>query len=1106
MSKRFHSVSLMLFMMGLGAISASAMATAPVQMDEMTIVQQNGAATGTVVDANGEPLTGASVLVKGTTKGAMVDANGHFSIAGVKVGQTLRITYIGFESQEVKWNGQPLAILLQEDDNSLSEVVITGYGGQQRKTKVTNAISKVDAKALEVGTVTNVGSLLSGAVPGLAVSQTSGAPGSSPSIVLRGGTNFDGSGAPLVIVDGQLRGSLSDINPDDIESLQVLKDAGSTAIYGARASNGVILIQTKTGKKGHSEINFKAKLGLNYMNNPYEFLSAPEYITALRTGYMNSLDYAPKGNVNGAQPFGTGNVYNESMKWNCLAGDVANRNELLAAGWSVMKDPLDPSKEILYKETDIPGIVMNNPAFSQDYNVSAAGGNDRGHYYAGIGLNDTEGLPVNSYYKRYSMTLNGDYQVHERIKVLTNFNYNRANWQTMPATQGDQANYFGRLLSLPPTARWADEQGNPLPGTSTGDGNQPYWKDNFIRDNQSDKFTMSAKTIINLYKGLTLTGSGSWYISSQFAESFNHDYQNNTGGSWNRTRNSSASYDRDFRQTYNAWLQYQETFAEKHNIDAMLGMEYYDQYYRGFSASGSGAATDEFQDLALTDQSAGKRSIDSYHQRQRILSYIGRLNYDYDSKYLFSAVFREDGYSSLINNRWGFFPGVSAGWVFTREDFWKYSDVMDYGKLRASYGINGNATDITYYTLQGSYNNATYGGNVGKLIGTLPNPGLRWEKTKTAEVGVDLGFWNNRLTVGLAYYNRLTDDKYANLSLPTTTGFSSIKNNNGQYRNQGVEIELGGTIINRGDFRWSAKANIAYNYDTVVSLPDNGLENNRQSAVQVYQKGDKTGEPSLWVGGYQEGQRPGAIIGYVAKRIWNDESEIPKGYYVTSGHIQGKWQYGPTAPQDVKDKGGIQLGAGDIEWEDINGDGIIDQYDQKVLGNLRPLWRGGLNTTLTWKGLSLYIATDFALGFKNYDVATPWFVGCMQGTYNTTTDYYDCWTPDNLWKENGGGCKYPKYVYADQLGANNLYRTSSLFLYNGNYISFREVSLSYELPKKWVNAFGASKLAFSITGQNLGYLTAIPSGVPETRYSGGIASGIGYPLPRTVIFGANLTF
>lgn len=1108
MNKRFKTVSLVLLAMGLPFVAAQA-ETSPIETIE--IVQQNGAATGTVVDASGEALVGASVVVKGTTKGGIVDVDGRFNIAGVKPGQTLRITYIGYEAQEVKWNGSPLSIVLKEDDNSLSEVVITGYGGQQRKTKVTNAISKVDAKALEVGTATNVGSLLSGAVPGLAVNQTSGAPGSSPSIVLRGGTNFDGSGSPLVIVDGQLRGSLSDINPDDIESLQVLKDAGSTAIYGARASNGVILIQTKTGKKGHSEINFKAKLGLNYMNNPYEFLSAPEYITALRTGYMNSLDYAPKGNVNGAQPFGTGNVYNESMKWNVMGGDAANRNELLAAGWSVMKDPLDPTKEILYKETDLAGIVMNNPAFSQDYNVSAAGGNDKGHYYAGIGLNDTEGQPVNSYYKRYSMTFNGDYQVHERIKVLTNFNYNRANWQTMPATQGDQANYFGRLLSLPPTARWADEAGNPLPGTSTGDGNQPYWKDNFIRDNQSDKFTMSAKTIITLYKGLTLTGSGSWYISSQFAESFNHDYQNNTGGSWNRTRSSSASYDRDFRQTYNAWLNYQETFAEKHNVDFMLGMEYYDQYYRGFSASGSGAATDEFQDLELTLNDAGKRSIDSYHQRQRILSYIGRFNYDYDSKYLFSAVFRQDGYSSLINNRWGFFPGVSAGWVFTREDFWKWNDVMDYGKLRASYGINGNATDITYYSLQGKYGNAVYGGNVGKLISTLPNPGLRWEKTKTAEVGVDLGFWNNRLTFGIAYYNRLTDDKYAQLALPTTTGFSSIKNNNGQLRNQGVEIEIGGTIINKGDFRWSAKANIAYNYDKVVKLPDNGLENNRQEAVQVYtgtfhyDENNNKVYDMMWVRGYQEGQRPGDIIGYVFKKIWNDESEIPQGYYVTSGHAQGKVMYGPTAPEDVK-AGGIALRAGDIEWEDINGDGHIDQYDQKVLGNLRPLWRGGLNTTLTWKGLSLYVATDFALGFKNYDVATPWFLGCMQGTYNTTTDYYDCWTPDNLWKANGSGCKYPRYVYADQLGAANLYRNSTLFLHNGNYISFREVSLSYSLPKKVVNAFKASKLDLSITGQNLGYLTAIPSGVPETRYSGGIASGIGYPLPRTVIFGASLTF
>lgn len=1101
MNKRTKTVGFALFMLGLfPAVSAFA-ETSPIETIE--IVQQNGACTGIVTDANGEALIGASVLVKGTTKGGMVDVDGKFSLSGVKPGSTLRISFIGYQTKEVKWNGEPLTVVLAEDENTLNEVVVTGYGGMQRKTKVTNAISKVDNKALEVGSFTNVGQALSGAVAGLAVSQTSGVPGSQPSIVLRGGTDWDGAGSPLVVVDGQLRGSMADINPEDIESIQVLKDAGSTAIYGARASNGVILIQTKNGKKGHREINFKAKLGLNYMNNPYEFLSAGEYISALRTGYNNSLGYAPKGNVAGAQPFGTGNDYNESMKWNVLAGDHEKRTELLGAGWQVMKDPLDPTKEILFKETDLAAAVMNNPAFSQDYNINASGGNDKGHYYVGLGYNNTEGQPVNSYYKRYSMTFNGDYQVHDRIKVYSNFNYNRANWQSMPATQSSEANYFGRLLSLPPTARWADEQGNLLPGTSTGDGNQPYWTDNFLRDNQSDKFTMSAKVVIDLYKGLTLTGSGSWYINSEYDEAFNHDYQNNTGGSWNRTRSTSVSYDRDFRQTYNAWLQYQETFAEKHNVDLMLGMEYYDQYVRGVSASGSGAATDEFQDLELTNKGEGKRSIDSYHQRQRILSYIGRFNYDYDSKYLFSFVFRQDGYSTLLNNRWGFFPGVSAGWVFTSEDFWKYSDVMNYGKLRASYGINGNATGIGYYTLQGSYNNATYGGNVGKLIGTLPNPGLRWEKTKTAEVGLDLGFWNNRLTFGLAYYYRLTDDKYADLKLPTTTGFSSIKNNNGQFRNQGVEIELSGTIINRGDWRWSAKANLAYNRNVVVSLPDNGIENNRQGGQQIYAPGDETGKPSLWVGGYQEGQEPGVIVGYVAKRIWNSESEIPEGYYVTSGHTQGKYQYGPSEWNKLTDEekgSAIQLRPGDIEWEDINGDGHIDQYDQKVLGNTLPRWRGGLNTTLTWKGLSLYVATDFAFGFKNYDVATPWFLGCMQGTYNTTTDYYNCWTEDNH------DAKYPRYVYADQLGAANLYRNSTMFCHNGAYISFREVALSYTLPKKWVNAFGASKLDFSITGQNLGYITSIPSGVPETRYSGGIASGIGYPLPRTVIFGASLTF
>lgn len=371
----------------------------------------------------------------------------------------------------------------------------------------------------------------------------------------------------------------------------------------------------------------------------------------------------------------------------------------------------------------------------------------------------------------------------------------------MPGSNGSELNYFGRVRSLPPTVLFEDEEGNMKLGPGTADGNQMYQPDQWWNDNQSDKFTMSQSFKIDILKNLSLTANMNWYYSETYQESFTKDYEN-TPGNFVRTRSATAYYNRDFRQTYNAVLNYNETFFLDHHVEVMLGMEYYNKYQRGFEAQGQGAPTDDLPDLSLTDKGEGKRTINSWHEKQRILSFFGRLNYDFKDKYLLSFVFRRDGYSSLLgDNRWGFFPGVSAGWIFGREDFIKEAiPVMSFGKLRASYGINGNASGIGAYTLQGSYGSSNsngsfnYNGNTSYLITELPNPNLRWEKTATFEVGADLSFFANRLNTNLTYYNRLTSDKYAALSFPTSTGFSSVTNNNGEFRNQGIEIELSGKL------------------------------------------------------------------------------------------------------------------------------------------------------------------------------------------------------------------------------------------------------------------------------------------------------------------------
>lgn len=1056
--------------------------------------------SGVVSDQNG-PLPGVTVLQAGTTNGTSTDSDGKFAI-NVPEGAKLLISFIGYRTEEVVVGRQSnLIIVLKDDTNLLDEVVVTGYGGTQRRAKVTNSIAKVDEKALQVGSFTNPAEALAGAVSGLRVVQSSGNPNAMPSITLRGGTNFDGtSNEPLVVVDGQLRDSMSDINPEDIQSIDILKDAGATAIYGARASNGVILITTRTGREGRREIKFKAKVGMNYFYLPWKFCDAADYIYWMRRAY-NDTPWADHSLLNQYNAFGIGGTeLTPTSSWNILLKTPEN-SYLLDKGWQQMADPLDASKTIIYKNTRAADYNINSPSISQDYNMNMSGGNDKGSYYAGIGYNSSDGLARTTYYNRLSFLFNGSYRITDWLTSKSGVNFSRTKYRSLTATQGSDAGYFGRALSVPPTIRFEDEDGNQLIGSNSGDGNQNYQNDKFFRDNENIKATLNQTFTAKLLDCLTLNVNANWYFNQDYNESFNKDYQTNANYSMDRTRTSSGLFRRYFTQTYNATLNFNKEVATNHNLDAMVGFEWYDRQYRYLYAQGKGAPTDDFRDLGLTSQGEGDRVIDSEHNQYRIASFFGRINYDYAGKYLLSATFREDGYSALLNNRWGFFPGISAGWVFSNEDFVKENaPVLSFGKIRASYGVNGNASGIGPYSLQGAYSSLTYDGNIGYYLSTLPNRDLRWERTNTFEFGADVSFFENRLNANITYYNRLTSDKYANLSLPSTTGYSSIKTNNGKFRNQGVEIELSGKIIRSGDFQWDIAANITYNRNRIVSLPDNGLPNNRQGGTEVYTGRNLT--ETTWVGGYQEGQEPGVIVGYIAEGLFRSESDFPEGYMVKSGHYSGKYQYSPAeyAKLSAGDKANaIQLGCGDVKWKDINGDGIIDAKDQVVLGNTTPHWTGGFNTTFRWKDLSFYASFDYGFGFKTGQNGAndfAWFMGCMQGTFNMPTDVWDTYSADN---PNG---KYPRYVWADQLGPSNYYRTSSMFVYDGAYLAVRELCLSYSLPKKWMDAIHAQKIELSITGQNLGYITKARVVNPSL---GGLIQST-YPVPRTLLFGATLTF
>ena len=1113
MTKQFKSVSLMLCLLAMS--TGSAMATTSAAPISAPVVQQSETATGTVVDAMG-PVIGASVVVKGTTNGVITDFDGNFSLSNVKKGDIIQISFMGYSTQEVTWNGAPLKVTLKEDAQQLEEVVVTGYGGKQLRSKVTSSITKVDNTAITSGVKANPVSALAGSVAGLSVQQNSGKPGSMPTVVLRGGTSLSGGGSPLYVIDGVVR-TISDFNPEDIESMEVLKDASATAIYGARANNGVILITTKKGKSGKAQINFKSKTSLGFMGYMPEFLDAGNYLHYQRMGIYNAANtgttYAAawESLLTQANGFGTGNLlYDPANPTQFLDGNkdaraiystmkLTDENRfLLAQGWQTMKDPVY-GDDLIYKSFDFSNEAFRDMAITQDYNINVSGGNDKGHYYAGLGYYDEKGFPANTWYKRMNFTLNADYKITEWLTSYSSFNFAEAKWREATNMNQTTAEYFGRMLSVPPTMRGYNMDGELLMGVHSKDGNPNFNQDKFIRRNQSDKFSFSQTLQFDITKNLYLKLVGNVFFSETFNEAFNKDYMERPN-SINKTRESSAAFDRSITQTYNAIAGWNQSFG-KHNIDALVGAELYDYKNIGLKANGRGAATDDFMDLGLTSSAANARGIDTYHYRERYQSYFGKVNYDFDGKYLFSFTYRADGSSKLINNRWGFFPGVSAGWNLMKESFMDdYKDFISFLKIRAGYGQNGNISGLSYYTAQGSLgSNGKYNGNLGYKVSGLALPDLLWEKSTTFDAAVDVSFMENKYNLSVGYFNRLTSDLFANITMPATGGWSSILSNNGKVRNKGLEIEASVNILNNKDWTWKVGGNISYVKSIVEKLPTNSLDKNRQGGQEIYtgRKLEDGSYETVVVGGTAEGERYGQMYGYIFEGLYS-EADLDANKCISvdkttsNGYTYSPAEYAKLSADQQKKNHVLQ--PGDAKWKDINGDGMIDSKDQAYLGNSVPTWTGGFNSTVTWKNFSLYAKFDFALGHTVFDSLRQGFLSNNQGEFNTTTDVFDTWSDTNT------AAKYPRYTRADGLLKNN-YRYSSLLAYKGDYLCVRDVTLSYNVPANLLSKINISGLQLSVTGQNLLYLKS-DIYTPEGRGNAGSA----YPLPVQVVFGANLTF
>lgn len=423
---------------------------------EIDIVQQSGICQGIVKDATGESVIGASVVVKGTTNGTITDIDGNFSLPNVQKGDIIEISFVGYLTETIKWNGKPINIILKEDTQTLEEVVVVGYGVKQKRSTMTTSISKMDNKVLENAAMSNAAQALQGSVSGLRVINTSGSPGSAPSIILRGGAGIESASQPLVVVDGVIR-SMSDINPSDIESIQVLKDAASTAIYGARANSGVILVQTKKGKEGSAQVSYKFKGGMNFARKGYDYMSAADYIKYGRMGYTYS-----KGNdISGLDNMrGYGAVYGQNNPEQFSIRYLEGNEDLLEKGWQTMVDPVT-GKDIIFKDygTTLRDEVYKDPAFTQDHFLSFTGGNERGTYSSSLGYYSEDGTVKGTQYRRFSGTLNGNYKIFPFLNIKGGLNFSTS--EAPELYYDDPADLFERMQSIEPTWNPFFEDGSP---------------------------------------------------------------------------------------------------------------------------------------------------------------------------------------------------------------------------------------------------------------------------------------------------------------------------------------------------------------------------------------------------------------------------------------------------------------------------------------------------------------------------------------------------------------------------------------------------------------------------------------------------------------------
>ena len=1023
---------------GLCFLSMISAQQASAATESVASVQQTKQATGHVADSQG-PLIGATVLEKGTTNGTITDFDGNFSL-NVKPGATLVISYVGYVSQEVK-AGDNIRVSLKEDGHLVNEVVVIGYGTQRREA-VTGSVANIGGEKLNQVAATNAAQALQGRVAGVLMTQTSSKPGEEMQIRIRGQRSLSASNDPLIVLDGiPFMGQLSDINPTDIKSMDILKDASATAIYGSRGANGVIIITTVKGAQGTpAKVSYNGYVSFKKVFHKYPMMDGPTFAKFRQYAgkYQNSLDESDNTNTD----------------------------------W-----------QDLYYQTGV----------SHNHDVSIAGGTNGGSYSFGAGYYHDESVVPTEGYDRISIRGNFDQKVGDwfRFGLSTNNSYRK--------NQG--VNDMYGVLSKSPLASPYDENGNIKRYISLpADDQSVVTKETVERD--KDVWLNETKGI-GTYNTLFAELKCPWIEGLSYRINVGLNFRSSKGGNFtgtgvnNKDANAVNGGGISENQTRN-WavenlLTYDRTFAEKHNLNVVAMYSAEQTVYESTGASAQDIPADYFQYFAL-DKAVGQVNLNNYNYwKSGLISWMGRVMYSYDNKYMISAALRSDASSRLAKgHQWHTYPAVSAGWNIAREEFMESTKTwLDNLKLRIGYGETSNQSINPYSTLGGlAVRNYNFGDTykAGYYVNALPNPELGWEYSKTWNFGLDFSLFNGRLSGSFEYYTQKTNDILLDVSLPSTSGVSSYVGNIGNTENKGWELTLNGIIIdNKNGWNWEAGIN---------------LYQNRNKLTKLTGALDENGDPvpdkaNRW------------FIGYPIDVIYDYK-------YI------GLWQAGEEEQMKVLEPGG-NVGMIKVAHDralDANGNPTrqIGEDDREVM-SMEPDLIGGFNTTVGYKGFDLTVIGAFQIGGKLISA-----IHSANGYLNMLTGRRGQLDVD-YWTEQNTGAKYPK-PGGIQSGDNPKYG-STLGYFNAGYLKFRAITLGYNFDNlKAIKDLGISRLRLYATVQNPFVLFSPfnnESGLdPETNsfatqntavgidgYTGKHKMPIvGYntPATRNFIFGLNVTF